>query len=261
MPLIFLYGGLGNQIFQLVQGIPDLADTTRRHIIVDASQCFEKKHESANIIVEQFKHRQNIRIYTVRNGFWRVFIKVSQIRFLQYILQKFSIFSDYGQKEKVIQRSMSEGNLISIRSILASTLQVPSEVTAVKNVFHIRLGDFQYAKNYKLLGNINVKFIQKCVDEIPKIFPKHEFYIVSDSPIDAAQILGQTPQFKICLSTTLAEDIFLMMNAENLYVGNSTLAFWCAVCGKASSIFSPKKINMDFDYPNLTNQKRSHIRW
>jgi len=287
-------GGLGNQLFQLSKAMEISSEFSRIEILDNTDNHETKRHFHLFEIVKQaglqefiisklnfldssrisLAHKSKVlpsKIrYMVKSALGVTFDTDTTQIISKLNLFSSTIFDGYWQKnanttrlENVLDRIIREDNFESLES-LSDCIQVKGLV-----VVHVRGQDFlKDDKNFSMFGILSPEYYQLAFDFISPHFPKNKFKIVTDDKALAKFIFPQLASEHILGPESLSamQALKFMSQAQNLIVGNSTLAWWAASLASRSKskIFAPSSWRRDGNLncpPSIINAESVPSKW
>jgi hypothetical protein len=263
----YLFGGIGNQLFQYVSAL-QLADLINKKIVFDYELIhgFRSYHKSK--IYDLFNFKKNVTFFNnkfkIKN---KVFLK-TKIYYLN-LLRRFNFskniiceknffnlskkiikFQQYGyfQDLKFIQIK-----LLKLKKILVfkkKFYQIKNYKKIINNKnsvsIHIRGGDYLSRKSRKKFLVLNEKYYKKAILFIKKKI-KNPFFFIFTNDINYSTLIIKKvlkkEKFQFINDITDCHDFFLMSQCKNFIISNSTFSWWSSyLCTyKKKIIICPKK--------------------
>ena len=260
--IVNLFGGTGNQLFQLAHAHKLASGRKRGWIfLVKPSPRGDGHNFEIEELIISCQH------LVMLNSFYSSILRFvfcirnrirSRLRFLHFLgelnghFRLLSIHSDYFQ---------SFENLISIESHFLEELNSFLDVYSTKNKFdfelvlHIRAGDyFSYLQTY---GVLTEKYYTDCLKMIPSD-TKRSAAIFFDTTSSALTALSSSNDF-VLLGPESANSLDLLStfrSSRHCVIGNSTLSWWGALLARSNGaqVFVPnpwhKALESDFGRAN-----------
>ena len=255
--IIFLQGGLGNQMFQYAFYLSlkqyQIKVYCDKSIIVN--QKAHNGYELENIfnikstnnftiffilkILYTLKHRFKINIDFLRKiGFNLIEDTIPSIYNQNFINSNYTynLYLGYWQSEKYfinIQNQIKQTFSFNKNKLSPNTLKCLNDILSTKNSvsIHVRRGDFLSPKFIKLHGNIcTLEYYEKAIDIINKKNPNPHFYIFSDD----SEWVKKNLRIQNCTYITFNknqdswQDMFLMSQCKHNILANSSFSWWGA---------------------------------
>ena len=263
----YLFGGLGNQLFQFISAL-QLAHLSKKKIIFDYAliYSFRTYHESK--ICDLFNLKKNL--IFLNNRFQinnKVFLKI-KIYYLNF-LRRFNISNNiiceknffnlskrnikfyhfgYFQDLKFIQIKLSKLQKILVFKKKFYQINNYKKIINYKNSvsIHIRGGDYLTRKSRKKYLVLNEKYYRKAISFIKKKI-KNPFFFIFTNDINHSTLLIKKflkkEKFHFINDATDCHDFFLMSQCKNFITSNSTFSWWSAYLSANTKkiIICPKK--------------------
>lgn len=276
----YLFGGIGNQMFQYLFGIY-LSKKYNVKIKFDYKliNSFKSKHnnKSLNKIfkLEDRLFLENISpISSYFNGILKFFFNI-----LYFIKYKSNFISDYNyinelDKKKdyfmfgyfqnifdIDKEILDLENFFKFKEIYFKN-NLYKKIIAYENsvCLHIRRGDYltpKYKKKYILL---NEQYYLKSIDFILKKKNNLHFFIFSDDEKYAKNFCNKIQDYNKFSYTLMNKnssdlDLFLMSHCKNFIIANSTFSWWAAIISKNKNkiTITPRKWFKN-EYDNKNNK-------
>ncbi|MER5139605.1 MULTISPECIES: alpha-1,2-fucosyltransferase [Enterobacterales] len=239
--VIFLSGGLGNNLFQIAYG--EYLNQNGYHV------CYNTYLTQKNIVTKFLGwsiHKNEITSKLLMSKTRSDKLNVIDIIFLAYTLFKKKIKHDnlHSTPEVPTERYFgyaTQGNHLNkkIFSILANKINMifHEKISKEKKgtVLHIRRGDF--SKDCSLADEYYINSLEKM-----KI--KDEVIIVTDTP----KIMGHVKKYisenaRLSNGKSMLDDFFVILNAEKVIMSNSTYCYWACILGNVKQVTFPNRIS------------------
>jgi len=263
----YLFGGLGNQLFQFISAL-QLTHISKKKIIFDYALIygFGTYHESK--ICDLFNLKKNVIFlnnrFIINNKFF-LQIKIYYLNLLRrfniskniiceenfFNLSKKKIkFHHYGyfQDLKFIQIKLSKLRKILVFKKKFYQINNYKKIINYKNSvsIHIRGGDYLTRKSRKKYLILNEKYYRKAILVIKKKI-KNPFFFIFTNDINYSTLLVKKflkkEKFHFINDATDCHDFFLMAQCKNFIISNSTFSWWSAYLStnKKKIVTCPKK--------------------
>jgi hypothetical protein len=219
------------------------------------------KHAEEYIgILSRFPFKQCNRSSIDKSGYWYPF------EYTDRLPNDGDFFFGYFQSEKYFNNNKEE-----ILAILCPNeeLQAKIEESAKNlprryNAIHVRLGDYLKFPEHHI--NLSVDYFHKAIEEIEKESDL-PFVIFSDS-IDVCKDMLAGKKFVFSENTRDYIELYLISNAENTIISNSSFGWWGAWIGEGKGITKkivspdPKKwLGSHADHNNMNTKDLIPDRW
>lgn len=254
--VIKIYGGLGNQLFQLSFAIY-LSKLSNKKILLDINEFKYVNHHSGFQLSRLFKIN-----FPVLNFFEHVKYKFLKLFFLKnnvYLKQNEKSANKIPSINKILKSEYFDGywqNLTMVNSILEELVfslkpsdSVKTEILDHFVAIHVRRGD--YLLNEDMYLNICDKdYYKKAVNYFKDNLEDPKFFIFSD---DIEWCKSNFSFIKnhmfVDYNKSAFEDFILMMKFKNKIISNSTFSWWAAMLNSQSkNVIAPKVWNNYIDY-------------
>ena len=259
-----LFGGLGNQVFQVVAGMY-LAETMRHKTIFknDLINEFGVSHgedvsKLLNIDIERssgnfrskplfikfimrleklgipFKLSKFTGLYISHEvGFDNNLDLVEQDRTVIGYFQTFKYFERLERKPDLSHRPFLE---------VLYELGVNPEILRNSTSLHIRRGD--YVSKKLQYGLLSADYYERALLKLPSS-DKNAILVFSDDPDSAKRILGSSNFFENMIfikGVTSIDSMVIMSQSKNIIVSNSTFSYWAAMFStNGTKVIAPDK--------------------
>ena len=248
MLVCYLFGGIGNQLFQFLSGL----NTSKRENI---PAIFDES------LIFAFKNYHNTRIYDVFDLKKSINFKKKEVRFLiflkikKFILDIFRFFnlsscviSEKNYHNKITTRCdhhqygyfqdpiFIKNNLLNIKKILffkKSFFKIKNfkEISKAKNSvsLHIRRGDYVSQSGKKKYVILDKNYYKNAISLMKKKLQNPIFFVFTDDHKYSSFFLKKIfnkERYKLIYNTTGNQDFFLMSQCKNFIISNSTFSWW-----------------------------------
>jgi hypothetical protein len=259
MVKVFVFGGLGNQMFQYAAARV-LADRLRVELCIDKSllNIRSKNTTPRNYELDLFflKHHKKTTSSKIRNflfhkiypqiknsifgkiiaGYYNLYEETDPYKFdPEFLSQPDNILlSGYFQSEKyfvsceeIIRKCFTFKNRLS-----GINLEIAEKIKETNSVsIHIRRGD--YVSNKKLAGiyaETSTGYYEKAIDHIRQKLDNPAFFVFSDDPEEAKKIISfpQTTYIDWNTGANSYIDMQLMSLCKHNIIANSSFSWWGA---------------------------------
>ena len=263
----YLFGGLGNQLFQYISAL-QLGRFTKKKIIFDYVLVYGFKNYHESRIYDLFNFKKNVvfinKKCTNKNKFF-IRIKIYYLNFLRKynLCNKFVFEKNFFNLPKKNIKLYHYGyfqdlNFFQIKLLkLHKTLVFKKKFYQTKNYkkiinktnsvsIHIRGGDYLTEKSRKKYSVLNQKYYKKAILFIKKKI-KNPFFFIFTNDIDYSNLLIKKvlkkERYQIINDASDCHDFFLMSKCKNFIISNSTFSWWASYLStnKKKIIISPKK--------------------
>lgn len=263
----YLFGGIGNQLFQYIAAL-QLADLSKKKIVFDYGLIYGFRSYHKSKIYDLFNLKKNTIFFnnefTIRNKF---FLKI-KIYYLN-LLRRFNLskniiceknFFDLSKKNIKIQQygyfqdlKFIQIKLKKLKKILVfkkKFYQIKNYKIIINNKnsvsIHIRGGDYLSRKSKKKYLVLNEKYYKKAILLIKKKI-KNPFFFIFTNDINYSTLIIKKvlkkEKFQFINDATDCHDFFLMSQCKNFIISNSTFSWWASYLSsnKKKIIICPKK--------------------
>ena len=228
---VYLNGGLGNQLFQFAAATSLAIENKSQLIFVESNKKWPFKLGflqlqsnvsyspiviNNNLIFSKVRHRQ----FCLYENYNEKAFNYSKIK----LVNSHTNLHGYYQSEKYFCSYSDQ-----IRSFVMKSLMNLGYISQHNNVLQIRMGDMARDKSVrKVHGIISANYLSKALYGL-SIDPK-EWVVISD---DFDSIQEELPGFahlniRNVVSKSDLEDLFVLSQAKNLIISNSTFGWWGA---------------------------------
>ncbi|MDB3877219.1 alpha-1,2-fucosyltransferase [Candidatus Pelagibacter ubique] len=253
----YLFGGIGNQMFQYLSGIY-LSKQNNMKVKFDYKfiSSFNSQHNNKSLneifnLEDKFFSKET-------NSIVLNFSKILKFFFNLLCIFKFNVnfISDYNYTNKLNEKKnyLMFGYFQNIQKIDKEIIDVENffkfkeiyfknnlykKVIAYENsvCLHIRRGDYltpKYKKKYVIL---NEDYYMKAINFILKKKNNLHFFIFSDDKDYAKNFCNKIEDYNKFSYTLMNKnssdlDLFLMSHCKNFIIANSTFSWWAAIISK-----------------------------
>jgi hypothetical protein len=240
---IVLYGGFGNQLFQL-----NFANYLRKKagvsqvVVNQALNKIKAQLNSGDLVLEgsgNGSHRlKSLFVYCV----YRFMFKFPKIPILKP--QTDLTFVDNSHKECTMigywQNTVYCDKEFSRSCLNFELPEVRENVIAI----HVRGGDYLTKKNKKLYANLDSEFYERALRAISSLLLEdYKVEVVTNDIEYAIEVIDPIFRYKKnkidYINKSLEEDFKLLASAEFLLSSNSTFCWWAGFLGHAQHIVQP----------------------
>ena len=254
----FLFGGIGNQMFQYLSGVC-LSKKNNIEVIFDYNliDSFETKHNTKKL--NEIFDIKNIKFVKEKKSNYLKLDKLFKLFFNIFSFLKFRFFfiGDHNFLNKRLDNDKNYymfGYFQNIQIIDKKIIDIRNFFIFKKNYFknrfykiisnyknsvclHIRRGDYltpKYKKKYNILDE---KYYLQAINLILKKKKDSHFFIFSDDEKFAKKFcdkINNKYEFSYTLINKNSSDVdlFLMSCCKNFIIANSTFSWWAAVISK-----------------------------
>ena len=284
MIIIKVWGGLGNQMFQVALG---LSLTSKGYMVkYDKNWLYQHKETiGENIIDEvfniQIQEADETEISSVKKESTNLIIKGGRklgILKRHYLFEPESYRGEY--KSKIMKRSdnmylegywQAEEYFKDIKEEIYNAYQWKRHISNESNDWynqiknekqsvsvHVRLGDYNKPENIKTIGGIcNSTYYKKAFEYIEGKVNNPKYFLFSNEPEKAMEILGDRSCKIIDCNTSLNgwNDMFLMSVCSHNIIANSSFSWWGAYLNQ----FPQKIVIMPDQWTNDSVRKGMYV--
>jgi hypothetical protein len=227
--IVYLYGGLGNQLFQI--NFACLHSDYNQRIVIDTSYISENSKMILEKISKYYREApKQSRAGSFRKNFFRAVSKIDKFVINDrnfYGMNNTGHYFGYWQSEEF---SIGFSKLIGIDHDFLKN----ERKYAGKDYFavHCRQGDYLSSKNKKIYNVLGFDYYRSALENLRKDFPK----------VTTVKLISheKPPQelYDICVDLGLAvshelsgtySDFLAMLKAKRLVCANSTFSFWAGL--------------------------------
>jgi hypothetical protein len=250
MITVNLFGGLGNQLFQIAAAYK-LSQIKNKKITIDNSlqnyfKFNREKFNLSDIFKLNFQKKKN-------NNFYQILIKkiilkfrflsnlqdfyVTELNYLKILKKDFAEIEmiDYWQNLDFFKSHIYEiKKLLKFKHIKVDKNLL--NIISIKNSvsLHIRRGDYTSKKNY-INYSLPIDYYEKAINKINQKKKNLIFFIFSDDiKWVENNFLAKFKKFDLNLVSTdkSYKDFFLMTKCKHHIISNSTFSWWSAFLNK-----------------------------
>jgi hypothetical protein len=250
MITVNLFGGLGNQLFQIAAAYK-LSQIKNKKITIDNSlqnyfKFSREKFNLSDIFKLNFQKKKN-------NNFYQILIKkiilkfrflsnlqdfyVTELNYLKILKKDFAEIEmiDYWQNLDFFKSHIYEiKKLLKFKHIKVDKNLL--NIISIKNSvsLHIRRGDYTSKKNY-INYSLPIDYYEKAINKINQKKKNLIFFIFSDDiKWVENNFLAKFKKFDLNLVSTdkSYKDFFLMTKCKHHIISNSTFSWWSAFLNK-----------------------------
>jgi hypothetical protein len=250
MITVNLFGGLGNQLFQIAAAYK-ISQIKNKKITIDNSlqnyfKFSHKKFNLSDIFKLNFKKKKN-------NNFYQILLKkiilkfrflsnfqgfyVTESNYLKTLKKDFTEIEmlDYWQNLDFFKSHIDEikkllkFKYIKVDKNLLNIISIKNSVS-----LHIRRGDYISSKNY-VNYSLPIEYYEKAIKKISQKRKNLIFFIFSDDKKWVKNnFLKKFKKFDLNLVSTdkSYKDFFLMTKCKHHIISNSTFSWWSAFLNK-----------------------------
>jgi len=238
-----LYGGLGNQIFQLAASLKYAKTKNIKTINIDTSIINRFDTKFGFQLDELFSFKDSIIEFNFNNHFYSN-LRLPKISFIRYFSNEILISDNnfqaalnshknnhFYQFDGYFQECLTQSDLDSMIELLRPLLRLNLNNSINKNknkdnlVIHIRGGDFvKLNRNPELDENFYLNKI-KNFDKSKKI------KVVTDDIKYSKKILSNIDRDYEIVSSTMLNDFITIASHSNRILSPSTFSFWASALG------------------------------
>jgi hypothetical protein len=152
-------------------------------------------------------------------------------------------FQSWKYPDFLLRSNPSFKSSISLRRPSPWFEQLSREAIAIQPIsIHIRRGDYRVAS--KVFGLLGKRYYQLAIQRMKDLQPNREFWVFSDEPDSALQILSTDTgvKFRVIrppLGSDPAETLLLMSMCSGHIVANSSFSWWGAFLGSGGPVIAP----------------------
>lgn len=245
MITVKLYGGIGNNLFQIAAAsrLAKIHNTNVSYLFSN-----NKKRIETSSLVKELMLNGISRTYTEENikfkeknfNFDKNVLTLPDGTNLDGYFQSQKYFIDI---EKEIKNIFSFKKNIYIETKKLNKDIYHSIIEGGNSVgLHVRRGDYLLHKN--VYAQLNIEYYKRCLSEIKN---KKQVYVFSDDiKWCRSEFVGNEYVF---VKHTPIHTLLLMSNCDNLIIANSTFSWWGAWLGRKKNIFCPSRwFSQDWPY-------------
>lgn len=260
--VIFLRGGLGNQLFQICTGerlrleygcTIYYSDLFLRGVwFKTKSNTRENFAEKIGLPIFQCAAPKGllIRITIATAREISVLLK-REIRVGKLLTSQEAISSDLKRIPEFLDspgfEEVTDRDSLQMKALMEHVKIAPLIDLGLFSAVHIRLGD--YASLPHIYGQPSQSFLNKAFSHIRRDLDKgaiKKVIVFSDEPSKAREYVPSTfPEEKIIMSNEICksdlEEFFLMTKAHEIWIANSTFSWWAARISEARNVYFPQE--------------------
>ena len=285
---VFIFGGLGNQMFQYAAARA-LADQLDVRVCLDKSflNIYSKNTTPRDYELDLFSLKQSEDITSSKqrgNLFYKIYPKIKHTIFGRKIAEKFRLYEEkntfnfdsdflslpdktlllgYFQSEKYFAQSQDViRNCFTFKKPLSGkNAEIAEKISSTNAVsIHIRRGDYVSNKNaMNIYAQNSSEYYEKAINKVRQLVENPVFFVFSDSPEEAKKIIN-------CPETVFVDwnsgrdsylDMQLMSLCKHNIIANSSFSWWGAwlnnyaeklVIAPANWVNDENKNNQIIDY-------------
>lgn len=266
MIICYLFGGIGNQIFQFLSAL-NLSYREKRKLIFDYSLIygFKNYHKVKITDIFDFKKYKNLEIRNNKSqNFFLLKTKIiffnicRKFNFIKRVINEDNFYNKLKKNIKYYQfgyfqdLKYIQSSFLNIRNILVfkkyfyknkSYKNLSNKPNSV--CLHIRRGDYLSKKSRLKYEILNEKYFQKAISLMRKKLKKPFFFIFSDDIEYSSSFVKKNfikDKYQLINTYSDVNDFFLMAQCKNFILSNSTFSWWCSYLSsnKNKIIICPK---------------------
>jgi len=258
--IVFLRGGLGNQLFQYVYGV-GLRNRLGFQVRFDRSY-FSMDSRHGGFVLDQLGFKDDYRDPTILG---RVICKISY-RAPAWVRKLFGVHVE-GVKSIPVREARYllgywQGD-VDVRLVkeflLSSNVNHQRRSTAMRKMesvtaIHIRRGDYLLPENTQYFGVCSEGYYREAIRVIMQNRRTTKFVFFTDDQEWVAEKFSaflQEEEFEIAPKADALEDFLLISCAANLILSNSTFSWWAALLNERNdcTVIAPTPwLNADTDF-------------
>lgn len=278
-----LYGGIGNQLFQLVAGLAT-ADKLKKPLEVwDLTSAISKEAFSNSTLLQWTSHEGVERLQSLRNPIMLKrmsrLVKLIEERERQFNLNRLGFFnrnspltysyenfhfvtrkirlSGYFQDLSYLKQLENSGKQFKlaapyVSNFLKDSLIEMEQVSPI--VIHIRRGDYWKFKD--TIGVLHFEYFKQAL-KVMEASKGQEIWLFTNCNLAGTEFIDymgiQKSKFKVFLpnsNLSEIETIYLMSKARKIIISNSTFSWWGAYLGEGiRQVIAPGQWFKDLDEP------------
>jgi hypothetical protein len=276
MIVINLFGGLGNQLFQLTAGFV-LSKITNKKMYINESLAsyFRFSHEKINLsdifVLDLKKTNQNSYIKILIKKLILIFpiitifqkFLVNEVNYSKILKKKFSKIEMLGYWQDFIYFNIYKNEIIKLfkfKKLNVNEKLLDKILKTNSASIHIRRGDFVSKKN-KVSYALPTSYYMKSIRKLSALETNIIFFIFTD---DKAWVRNnflkhlKKLNYSVVMTEKNYQDFFLMSKCKHNIISNSTFSWWAAFLNKNiyKKVFYPRIwFKNSIGAPNIFDKK------
>lgn len=276
MIVVNLFGGLGNQLFQLTAGFV-LSKITNKKLYINDSlvSYFRFSHEKINLsdIFEfDFKKKKEdsyikilikklILIFPIVTFFQKFFI--NEINYSKILKEKFAKIEILGYWQDFIYFNIYKNEIIKLFKFkkFKVDLKLLDKILKTNSAsIHIRRGDFLSKRN-KVSYALPTSYYMKSIRKLSALEKNIIFFIFTDDKVWVRNYFLKHLKkinYSVVLTDKNYQDFFLMSKCKHNIISNSTFSWWAAFLNRNifKKVFYPRSwFKNSISAPNIFDKK------
>ncbi len=260
--VIFLRGGLGNQLFQICMG-ERLRLDYGCHILYSDILLGAGLFARSRTLRENFAQKAglpNAHYRYLRGVFVRGAISIlrvisaslkREVRLGKLLCSEAAISRDLTSVPNYLDapgfEEVNDQDSLRIKRIIESIKPSISNELGLFSALHIRLGD--YLSLQHIYGQPSKTYLDRAFSHLRQNIEKgvtEKVVLFSDEPTKARDYIPTTfPRDKVIMSNEICKSDFdeflLMSQAQEIWIANSTFSWWAARISSASDVYFPQE--------------------
>jgi hypothetical protein len=261
----YLFGGIGNQIFQFLSGL-NISKRENVPIVFDESLIFAFKNYHSTRLINVFDLNKSVTFkkfsikyssffklkfffFNIAKNFNRFSVTISEKNYHN----RLSLRRNYHQFGYFQDPIFIESNILNIRKILIfkkfffktkNFNQINSQKDSV--CLHIRRGDYISKKGKKKYLTLDENYYRKAIYIMKQKLQNPFFFVFSDDHKYSSRFLTKifkNEKYKLIFNSDDNHDFFLMSQCKNFIISNSTFSWWASNLSVSSTkvVICPKR--------------------
>lgn len=253
LTIVYLSGGLGNQLFQYFDGACKSIESSES-LILNFSQIHLGKIShgstlrSIDLPVEYTSIDKDMSSFEI---YWQKISLSLKYRIMRKLriqdedaLHERSILNQNYLSYEIVTKEYPEWKpkLISPSSWFLELLEITKNTEFI--ALHLRQGDYLQHRNFTTIGVLSSEYYLEAIDAISKKMGPLPIWIFSDAKPEESFsknfISDRFTWISPPVGTDPADSLMLMSRASGIILANSTFSWWAANFGnKSAEVFSP----------------------
>lgn len=254
--LVEMFGGLGNQLFQL--SAARYLQTFNLNVRIDCSPNKinkARKNEISKLAVSinLLEPHRKIPFFDIAKLRYRVSVKFSHFSLIYQEPSNFSIPDPIFSGKSIRYRGYWQ-NVKCAETLRPVVRQFVSPLAENSVGVHIRKGDFLNPKHSGLHGELPDSYFVSAVKEIGKLTEFRSIVLYSDSPNLLMNLISRLKSLgwsvRVEESTDPWETLRFLSGHRFLVASNSTFSWWAAYAGVSEVCYFPSEWFINFPFPD-----------
>ena len=254
--LVEVFGGLGNQLFQL--SAARYLQTFNLNVSIDCSPNRINKARQNEIgelaqVVNLLEPRRRLIFPDIAKLRYRVSAKFPFFSCIQSEPYNFSIPSPIFSRISIRYRGYWQ-NIKCAETLRPVVREYVSPLAANSVGVHIRKGDYLNPKHIGLHGELPDSYFVNAVEEIAKITDSRTIVLYSDSPNLIMNLFSELTSLgwsvRVEKNTDPWETLQLLSGHRFLVASNSTYSWWAGFAGICEVCYFPSEWFIDLPFPD-----------